>query len=330
MHLSAPTRWLRKADFMGRERARGGTKKGGAHGRVADRFDLRGLRAVEFLISQTINGVVFGMLLFLLAAGLTLILGTMRIVNLAHGSFYLLGGYIGYSIFQYTHSFVLALAGGLVGIGILGIITYKAIFERRFARGTLSQVLITFGMLLIISDVCRWIWGGNPLSIPKPPLLEGNLSLGNVILPVYRLAVIVIAGLIVLFLWWFQERTRYGAVVRAGVDDEEMAQGVGINISVVKALIFSLGALMAGFAGVMGGPFIGLSTGLDLEILPLAIVVVIIGGMGSLKGALTGALLIGLTDAFGKSLLPELSVFTIFAAMVVVLALRPGGLFGAR
>ncbi len=285
---------------------------------------------MDFVLSQTVNGVVFGMLLFLLAAGLTLILGTMKIVNLAHGSFYLLGGYIGYSVFQYTHSFLLACLGGLLSIWVLGIFTYKALFERRFAKETLAQVLITLGMMSIISDICRWVWGGSPLSIPKPAILEGNLHLGEVILPVYRLAVIVIGGLIFLFLWWFQERTRYGAIVRAGVDDEEMAQQIGINITVVKSLIFSIGALMAGLAGVIGAPFIGLSTGLDLEILPLTIVVIIVGGMGSLWGALTGALLIGLTDAFGKSLLPELSIFTIFAAMVAVLAIRPGGLFGAK
>ncbi len=285
---------------------------------------------MDFIVSQTINGVVFGMLLFILAAGLTLILGTMRIINLAHGSFYLLGGYIGYSVFQYTQSFALACLAGLVSIGLLGIFTYKAVFERQFARETLAQVLITFGMLLIISDICRWVWGGNPLSIPKPAFLAGNIHLGDVVLPAYRLGVIVLGALILLFLWLFQEKTRYGAIVRAGVDDEEMAQGIGINISLVKALIFSMGALMAGFAGVVGAPFVGLSTGLDLEILPLAIVVIIIGGMGSLWGALTGALLIGLTDAFGKSLLPELSIFTIFAAMVVVLAIRPGGLFGAK
>ena len=185
-------------------------------------------------------------------------------------------------------------------------------------------------MLLIISDLCRWIWGGNPLAIPKPELLSGTIHLGSIVFPVYRLAVIIIGVLILAFLWWFQEKTKYGAIVRAGVDDEEMTQGIGINISLVKTLIFSLGALLAGFAGVIGGPFVGLSVGLDIEILLLAMVVVIIGGMGSLKGALVGALLIGLVDSFGKSLLPEISLFTIFAAMVIVLAIKPGGLFGAK
>ena len=270
------------------------------------------------------------MLLFLLAAGLTLMLGTMRIVNLAHGSYYLLGGYIGYSIAKYTNNFFLACLGGLLAIGILGMVIYKVILEKRFARETLSQVLVTFGMLLIISDVCRWIWGGTPLAIPQPEILQGSISIGRIVFPIYRLAFILMGGIILIFLWWFQERTKYGAIVRAGVDDEEMTQGIGINISLVKTLIFSMGALLAGFAGVVGGPFIGLSTGLDIDILLLAIVVVIIGGMGSLKGALVGALLIGLLDAFGNSLLPELSIFTLFATMVIVLAIKPSGLFGIK
>ncbi|HME43758.1 MAG TPA: branched-chain amino acid ABC transporter permease [Syntrophorhabdales bacterium] len=285
---------------------------------------------MAFVLTQTINGIVFGMLLFLLAAGLTLMLGTMRIVNLAHGSFYLLGGYIGYTVAQRTHNFLLACLAGLLSIAILGVLTYKTVLEKRFAKETLAQVLLTFGMLLIISDVCRWIWGGNPLAIPKPEMLQGTIYLGSIVVPLYRLAVIIIGVVILLFLWWFQEKTKYGAIVRAGVDDAEMAQGIGINISLVKTLVFSMGALLAGLAGVIGGPFVGLSVGLDIEILLLAIVVVIIGGMGSLRGALVGALLIGLIDSFGKSLLPELSIFTLFAAMVVVLALKPSGLFGTR
>jgi branched-chain amino acid transport system permease protein len=210
------------------------------------------------------------------------------------------------------------------------MITYKMLLEKRFARGALAQVLLTFGILLIISDLCRWIWGGNPLAIAKPQLLQGTLHLGNIVFPVYRLAVIIIGAAILTFLWWFQEKTKYGAIVRAGVDDEEMTQGIGINITLVKTMIFSLGALLAGFAGVIGGPFIGLSVGLDMEILLLAITVVIIGGMGSLKGALIGALLIGLLDSFGKSLFPELSIFTMFAAMVIILAIKPNGLFGVK
>jgi branched-chain amino acid transport system permease protein len=285
---------------------------------------------VSFVLAQAVNGVVFGMLLFLLAAGLTLMLGTMQIVNLAHGSFYLLGGYIGYSVVQWTGSFVLGCLAGLVAIGVLGAASYRFILSKESMREVLPQVLVTFGMLLIVSDLCRWIWGGVPLAIPKPEWLKGAVLLSGTILPIYRLAVIAIGLAVALFLWWFLEKTKYGAIVRAGVDDAQMAQGIGIDIAAVKLFVFSLGAMLAGFAGSVGGPLIGLHTGLDLEILLLALVVVIIGGMGSLRGALIGALLIGLLDAFGKSLVPELSMFLIFTAMLVVLAIRPAGLFGSH
>ncbi len=285
---------------------------------------------MEVIIVQTLNGLVFGILLFLLASGLTLVLGVMDIVNLAHGSFYLFGGYIGFSIAKHTNSLLLACLGGLLVTGLLGLFTYRAILQQRFARDVLAQVLITFGMLLIFTDVCQWIWGAYPLIIPKPEILRGAISMGNIIYPKYRLAVIVIGAMVFCFLWWFQEKTKYGAIIRAGVDDEKMTQAVGINISVVKTLVFSLGALLAGFAGVIGAPFVGLYTGLDMDILLLALVVIIIGGMGSLWGALVGALFIGLLDSFGKSLIPEFSVFTIFAAMVAVLAIKPSGFFGSE
>jgi branched-chain amino acid transport system permease protein len=205
---------------------------------------------------------------------------------------------------------------------------YKTMLEKRFAREALSQVLITFGMLLIISDLCRWIWGGNPLAIPKPEALQGTIYLGEIVFPVYRLAVIVMGVLILLFLWWFQERTKYGAIVRAGVDDDEMTQGIGINISLVKTLILAWEPF-AGFAGVVGGPFIGLSVGLDIEVLPLACYCHHQPD-GKSERSLVGALFIGLVDSFGKSLLPELSIFTIFAGMVIVLAIKPSGLFGIK
>jgi branched-chain amino acid transport system permease protein len=285
---------------------------------------------MEFILLQTLNGLVYGMLLFLSAAGLTLVLGVMDIINLAHGSFFLFGGYIGFSVAKHTSSFLLGCLAGVVVTAILGIVSYWTILRRSFAKDVLAQVLITFGMLLIVTDVCRWIWGGVPLLITPPKILQGSISLGTIIYPKYRLSVIAIGALVFFFLWWFQERTRYGAIVRAGVNDEQMSQAVGINITVVKTLVFGLGLLLAGFAGVIGSPFLGLFPGLDMEILLLALVIIIIGGMGSLWGALVGALFIGIVDSFGKSLVPELSVFTIFAAMVVVLAIRPRGFFGAE
>jgi branched-chain amino acid transport system permease protein len=285
---------------------------------------------MTFVVTQAINGVVFGALLFLMAGGLTLILGTMRIVNLAHGSYYLLGGYIGLSIAKYTGHFSLACLGGVVAVGALGFATYKLILAREATREVMPQVLVTFGMLLVLSDVCRTVWGGVPLAIPKPEIFQSTLFLAGVPLPVYRLFVIASGAAAALFLWWFHERTTFGAVIRAGVDDEEMTEGIGINISAVKAFVFSLGAMLAGLAGVIGGPFIGLYPGLDLEIILLALIVVIIGGMGSLLGSLVGALVIGLVDALGKSLIPEFSMFLLFASMLLVLVAKPGGLFGTR
>lgn len=285
---------------------------------------------MTFFITQTLNGIVFGSLLFIFASGLVLMLGLMRIINLAHGSYYLLGGYIGFSIAQHTGNFLLASLGGLLAIGIIGMLMYKAILQQHFAREELSQVLITFGILLIFADLCRWTWGGVPLIIPKPEMFQGSIHLGEIVYPIYRLAIIMIGAMVAFLLWWFQERTKYGAIIRAGVDDEEMAQGIGINISLVKTLVFGLGALLAGFAGVIGGPIVGLYPGLDIEILLLALVVIIIGGMGSLWGALVGALLIGLLDCIGKSVFPELSMFTIFGLMAIVLIIKPRGLFGTK
>lgn len=285
---------------------------------------------ITFFITQILNGIVFGSLLFILAGGLSLMLGLMKIVNLSHGSYYLLGGYVGFSVAHHTGSFFLACLGGLSATAILGLLMQKTILQERFAREELSQVLVTFGMLLILDDLCRWIWGGAPLFISRPEIFQGSLHLGKIVLPIYRLAIVMIGLTVALFLWWFQERTKYGAIIRAGVDDEEMANCLGINIFTVRTLVFGLGALLAGFAGVIGAPVLGMYPGVDVSVLVLALVVVIIGGMGSLWGALIGAFLIGLLDSFGKSLFPELSMFTVFAPMFIVLAIKPSGLFGIK
>jgi branched-chain amino acid transport system permease protein len=192
----------------------------------------------------------------------------------------------------------------------------------------LQQVLLTFGFVLIIADVCLWIWGGNPMALPKPSLFRGSIWIGSVVFPSYRLLVILVGVVIAVGLWIFQEKTKFGAIVRAGVDDEEMLRGSGINIQMVFAGVFGLGALLAGIGGMIGGPFVGVFPGADVSILLLALVVVIIGGVGSLRGAFVGSLFVGLVDNFGKALFPELSLFTLFAPMAIVLAIRPTGIFG--
>lgn len=282
---------------------------------------------MNFWAIQILNGVSFGMLLFLIATGLSLIFGLMRIANLAHGSFYLLGAYVGLSVLARTESFALAALAAAVGVPLVGAVLQR-FFLSRLHNQELPQVLLTFGFMFILADLCLVLWGGTPQSLSKPALFSRSLRLGGVFFPSYRLFVIGAGGVIALGLWLFLEKTRIGAMVRAGVDDPEMARAVGVNVPLVFTGVFGLGVALAGLAGVLGGPMIGVFPGLDLEILLLALVVVVIGGMGSIKGAFVGSLLVGLLDNFGKALFPELAFFTIFAPMAFVLALRPQGLFG--
>lgn len=284
---------------------------------------------MRFWAIQILNGVSFGMLLFLLAAGLSLIYGLMRILNLAHGSYYILGAYVGLSVMHATDSFVLAALAGTATGTLLGLIMDR-FFLRRVPRHELSQALLTFGFLLIIGDASLWIWGGTPQTLPKPPMFERSIRVGTLVFPSYRVFVLATGAVIGLALWWLQEKTKLGAMIRAGIDDAEMAGGTGVNVSLLSTLVFALGAALAALGGIIGGPFVGVYPGADFEILLLAFVVVIIGGLGSLKGAFFGGLLVGLLDNFGKALFPELAMFTVFAPMAIILAIRPTGLFGAR
>jgi branched-chain amino acid transport system permease protein len=280
-----------------------------------------------FWVIQALNGISFGMLLFLLAAGLSLIYGLMKILNLTHGSFYLLGGYIGLSVIHLTGSFLLGVLTGSLSIAAIGVVMER-FFLRRFHLQELPQTLLTFGFLFMFSDLAMVIWGGNPLTVPKPELLSSSFQLGPFVYPSYRLFIIFFGLAVAALLWYFQERTRVGAMLRAGVDDEETARALGINVSLLFSLVFALGAFLAGLGGIMGGPIMGVFPGADFEVLLLGFVVVIIGGLGSLKGALVGGLVVGLLDNFGKVFFPEFALFTIFAPMALILALRPTGLFG--
>ncbi|HEU4370204.1 MAG TPA: branched-chain amino acid ABC transporter permease [Methylomirabilota bacterium] len=282
---------------------------------------------LEFWISQTFNGLSYGALLFLLASGLSLIFGVMRIVNLAHGSYFLLGGYVGLSVVWRTGSFALALVAGALAIALVGV-GMERLFLRKLAGQTLGQVLMTIGFALIFQDLALLIWGGDPYSLPVPTALQGVLTVGGLRFPRYRLFIMVLAAAIGALLWLALDRTRIGAMIRAAVDDAEMAQGVGIRVPTVSMGVFALGAFLAALGGVIGGGFLGVYPGLDFEILPYAFVVVIVGGLGSLPGAMVGSLLVGLLDNFGKALFPELAYFTLFAPMALILALRPTGLFG--
>ncbi|HZA49957.1 MAG TPA: branched-chain amino acid ABC transporter permease [Myxococcaceae bacterium] len=282
---------------------------------------------MEFWLTQAFNGVSYGAMLFLLASGLSLIFGVMRIVNLAHGSYFLLGGYIGLTTVRATGSFALALVTGALAVCLIGI-AMERLFLRRLQKQNLAQVLMTMGFALCFQDLALLLWGGDPHQIRVPGVLSGSFRAGPVIAPVYRVFIIAVAVTVGVMLWLCLERTRLGARVRATVDDGEMAQGVGINVPLVSSGVFALGAFLAALGGVVGGGFIGVYPGADFEVLLLAFVVVIVGGLGSLPGVVVGSLLVGLLDNFGKALFPELSYFTLFAPMALILALKPTGLFG--
>jgi branched-chain amino acid transport system permease protein len=282
---------------------------------------------LNFWLIQTFNGISYGALLFLVGSGLSLIFGVMRIVNLAHGSYFLLGGYVALTVIWTTGSWYLAIPVAAFSIAILGIVMER-IFLQPLGFDPLRQVLLTVGFAFLFQQAALDIWTGNNFDIFPPDALTNSVVVGGLYLPLYRVFMIAVALAIGVGLWLIMEKTRMGAAVRATVDDAEMARGVGIDTARISMLIFGLGAFLAALGGVIGGAFLGIYPGLDFEILPLAFAVVIIGGMGSLGGAAIGALLVGLADNFGKALFPEISYFTLYAPMALILAVKPTGLFG--
>ncbi len=278
-------------------------------------------------ITLTVNSIAFGGLLFLLSAGFSLIFGLMRIPNLMHGSFFMLGAYFGVTLLAVGMNFwVAALASGLamavIGAGV------ERFLLRRLAGEQLAQVLLTLGLSFIVSDLCLMIWTGDPWQPVAPPELRGVVRAGAMIFPLYRLAMVVIAVVIAAALWVMVDWTRLGAMIRAGVDDAPIARVVGIRVSRLFTLVFALGAALAAFAGVVGAPILSVYPGLDSEMLPLALIVVILGGTGSLIGALVGSFVIGFLYNFGQARFPDLAYVILFLPMVLVLVLRPQGLFG--
>ena len=283
---------------------------------------------MEFLLAQLLNGLVYGMLLFLIAAGLSLIFGLMNVVSLAHGSFFMLGAFIGLAVYRVTHSFWLACLIAPIPVTILGTIMEMGFLRPLYRRGHLDQVLLTFGFTFIFFDAVQTFWGREIFSIPVPPLLQGVVHFGSGVYPIYRLFLIALGTVLALILWLVLERSRLGAMVRAGVDDSAMAAGLGGNIPALFTGVFSGGVALAGLGGVVAGPILGVYAGMDADILIPAFIVIVVGGMGSLRGAFIGSLLIGEADTFGKAYLPELALFFIYLVMAVVLLARPQGMFG--
>jgi branched-chain amino acid transport system permease protein len=288
---------------------------------------------MSFWLLLTVNSVTFGGLLFLLSAGFSLIFGLMRIPNLTHGSMFMVGAYLGSSLLTgalglYLNFWVAAFVGALE-VAALGALMERLLL-RRLAGQQLAQVLVTLGVSFMVADLCLMGWGGDPISVATPAPLSGFVRAGAAVFPLYRIAVIGIAVVFAIGLWLMLERTRLGAMIRAGVDDPQMARVVGIRVSQLFTIVFALGAGLAGFAGMIAAPILSVYPGLDQDMLPLALVVVILGGTGSLLGSFVGSIIVGFIYNFGQALLPELAYFVLFLPMVLVLVLRPQGLFGGQ
>jgi branched-chain amino acid transport system permease protein len=284
---------------------------------------------LDSFILQTLNGISYAALLFLLASGFTLTFGLMRIVNMAHGAYYLFGGYIGLTIAKSTGSLFLALIGGGIAAAILGYFADRVLIKRT-GENHLTQVLVTIGIAYIIGDISLEIWGGDAQKLPLPVFLKGIFELpGGIIYPKFRVFLFLIGLLVGGILWIIYRKTQIGAVIRAGVDDREIVSANGIHIDRLFIMISALASFLAGFSGVLGGAFLTVYPGAEWEILVFALVVVIVGGLGSLEGAMIGSLVVGLLDAYGRWLAPELSYFVLFGPMAILLLFRPRGLFGS-
>lgn len=301
----------------------------------------------SLLLQQTLNGLQLGFMLFLLAAGLTLIFGIMDLINLAHGSFYMLGAYLTAWLTGLVGSFASALVGALLLTALTGLLVEVLALRRLYGRDHLYQVLATFGLILFFNELVSLVFGPLPIFLATPPGLSGQVEAFGAPYPVMRLAIMGAGAGAALFLWWLIGHTRLGRLIRAGADNREMVQALGVDIALLFALVFALGAALAALAGAVAGPLLAVRIGMGEDILILTFVVIVVGGIGSVRGALVGALLIGLVDTLGRAYLPGLlglvmarenadalgaaaGSMAIYVLMALVLALRPRGLFPQR
>lgn len=298
-------------------------------------------------LEQVLNGLQLGVMLFLMSAGLTLVFGIMGVINLAHGSFYMIGAYVGATVALKTGSFLLGLLAALPAAALAGMIVEAAVFRRLYKREHLDQVLATFGLILFFNEMTRIVWGRQPLFMTMPDWLSGTVEIiPGVPYPAYRIAVIAVGLAVAFFLYLLFTKTRLGMQIRAGASNRAMAGALGVNIRLLYTLVFGLGTLLAGLAGAMAGPILAVEAGMGESILILTFVVIVIGGIGSVKGAMAGALLVGMVDTLGRAFLPTLfrlflspayadgiaaplASMSIYILMAIVLVWRPRGLLPA-
>lgn len=279
-------------------------------------------------IAQTLNGLTLAGIIFLVSSGFTLVFGVMRVTNLSHGAVYLVGGYIGYSVIGATHNFFSGLAAGALAMAAFGYLLERTLISW-LGRSEMAELLATLGLIYVLDDLALAIWGGSPVTINLPGFLGKSSTLpGGIVYPNGRVFILIVAAAVAAGLYYLLRRTRIGAILRAGVDDRDMVSALGINVRRVFAFVFSLGALLAGFAGVLGGTVLGLYTGGDSDILLFALAVVIVGGLGSYEGAVVGSVVIGLIDNYGTAYFPAVAYSVLFIPVIAILLVRPHGLFG--
>jgi branched-chain amino acid transport system permease protein len=269
------------------------------------------------------------MVLFLIASGLSLILGVMGILNLAHGALYLLGAYVGLTILPALDNFWASVIFSGLGVGVLGVFLQRFLLSRIHGKFN-EQALLTLGIVYIMTNAIIWIWGPYAKMGDAPLWLDGSVAIGSLQFPVYRFAIIAIGIIVFGVLWWLQDKTRAGAIVRAGMDDQEMTRGLGINYALVCSAVFFLGAFLAGAAGMLASPWLGAEYRMALPILLTALIAIVLGGVGTVQGTLVGALIIGMIEAFSKAFIPEYSYFMPYVAFVIILMVRPQGLLGRK
>jgi branched-chain amino acid transport system permease protein len=285
--------------------------------------------AYTLIVEQLLNGVQFGIMLFLMAAGLTLVFGIMNMINLAHGSLYMAGAFFAAALVNFTGSFFLAVIIAVPATGVLGVLMELGVLRRFYVRTHLEQVLVTFGLILVLNEITRLTWGPVPVPLPLPAILAGSIEVfPGINYPTFRLAILAVGAVVAIALYLVVVHTRAGMWVRAGASNRTMASALGVNVDFVFSMVFAVGAALAGLAGIMAGPIFAVQVGMGEPILILAFVVTVIGGIGSIRGAFIAALLIGIVDTFGRVLLPPaLGSMVIFVLMAMILAWRPQGLF---
>lgn len=302
---------------------------------------------MSLFLAQFLNGIQLGVMLFMMAAGLTLVFGIMRLINLAHGSLYMMGAYVGATVMNTSGSFLLAIIAAMLASGSVGLIIEFVLFRRLYHRDHLDQVLATIGLIFFFNELTLMIWGRQALFMEVPSILQGTVTLfADLPYPVYRLFIIGVGIAVAVFLTWLIRRTRIGMLIRAGATNAEMVSALGVNIRFLNTLIFGLGAVLAGLAGILSAPLLAVESGMGEPVLILALVVIVIGGIGSIRGAFVGALLVGLVDTLGRAYLADLfnlfldsniastigsslASIIIYLLMVIILVIKPQGLFPA-